>query len=503
MFAENFMKIIAVLFIALITVSAFLLTGYNYEMTGHKYDIRMDYIGVSLIGMLVVLSTGIFLYSLLKRNMQRRLKIFMWIVVAWYVAAGLYLALFGRSMPDSDCWVVYAMSKSIANGDLSIINPTQSYMSYYPQQIGICSFLALIIKIIDFFPFSIEEFHFIIALYAVFEGVTIFFLYKTVDAIWNSDRAKFAFLYLSIFNFPYIMYSSYLYGEIPALMFFSIGAYFLALLFVEKGRNVVNIIVSIAALTLSVFVRKNSLILIIGLLIALFFHFIKTKNFKYLIVGAVIGACAFLILPVTVNLYEKKADNTLTTGVTAKSYIAMGMMDSNVVEPGWYNGFNFDTFEASGCNPEIANEISSEMIKERAIFFKENPKEAWKFYKRKFLSQWTDGTYASRESTHTYYGDRSKFVTKLYSEEYGLYYIIACNIIQTIVFCGSLIWALCSLGKGKRGNLWKSFIFIGIFGGFLFHMLWEANSRYLLTYVVLLFPYAAKGYAYIFGDRKI
>lgn len=502
-FAENFMKIVAVLFTALIFACAFFFTGYNYELTGHKFDIRCDYLLVSVIGILAIFALGFLLYSFIKRNMRKRLTVFMWIVVAWYILAGLYLAFFGRSMPDSDCWVVYAMSKSIAAGDLSLIHPTASYMSYYPQQIGICSFLAVIIRLLNIFPITIEEFHFIIAAYAVFEGITVFFLYKTVDAIWNSDRANFLFLFLSIFNFPYIMYSSYLYGEIPALMFFSIGAYFLALLFSEKGRAVINIPLCIVAFTLSVFVRKNTLVLIIGVVIALFFSFVKTKRYSILLTAVIIAICSAFVLPMTVRVYEKAAGSSLTTGVTAKSYIAMGMMESGMVEPGWYNGFNYNTFEQSDCKPELANEVSAEKIQERLNTFKSDPKYAWKFYKRKFLSQWTDGTYSSRESTHTYYGDRSRFVTRLYSEEYGLYYIIGCNIVQTIVFGGSLLWALCSLGKRKKGNLWKSFLMIGIFGGFLFHMLWEANSRYILTYAVLLLPYAAKGYAYIFGDRKI
>ena len=45
-------------------------------------------------------------------------------------------------------------------------------------------------------------------------------------------------------------------------------------------------------------------------------------------------------------------------------------------------------------------------------------------------------------------------------------------------------------------------IFVGIFGGFLFHMLWEANSRYILTYACMLIPYAASGLEAVTGRRK-
>ena len=36
-------------------------------------------------------------------------------------------------------------------------------------------------------------------------------------------------------------------------------------------------------------------------------------------------------------------------------------------------------------------------------------------------------------------------------------------------------------------------LLIGIFGGILFTMLWEAKSRYVFPYLLLLLPYAAAG----------
>ena len=34
---------------------------------------------------------------------------------------------------------------------------------------------------------------------------------------------------------------------------------------------------------------------------------------------------------------------------------------------------------------------------------------------------------------------------------------------------------------------------IGVTGGFLFHIIWEANSRYIFLYSLLLMPYCAMG----------
>lgn len=504
-FGENFMKIVAVLFTLLIFVSTFLYSTANTNLDSHLFTLERDNLLYTVIGLASVLLLGWLLWLLIKRNAYRRVRVFAALVIAWTFLAGLYMAFFGRSMPNSDSWIVYAMSKQIAEGDLSVIHPTMSYMSYYPQQIGICTFLSWIIRFINLFPVKIEEFHFIMAGYAVFEAVTVFLMYKAVDYIWCDEKVNFAFLYLSAFNFSYIMYSSYLYGEIPALMFFALGALGLAGLCNGKGRPLTDIFMAVIGFTLSVWIRKNSLILIIGVLIALLWETFKTQKWKFLITGILIGVLAFSALPMTVKYYEKKADSTLSTGVTAMSYFAMGMQDvSDIydINPGWYNGFNISTFEQSQCNPEVANETAKAAIKEMAAYYKENPKVAWEFYKSKFLTQWTDGTYFSRESTNVYYGDRSNFLLNVYYGDFGKYYVLVCNIFQVVVFLGALIWAVSAIIGKTNAPLWKSFMFIGVFGGFLFHMMWEANSRYILTYAWLLIPYAAAGFGLLGGFRK-
>lgn len=495
-FAENFMKIAGVIFTTLIFVSAFLLTAYNYDMNGHKFDIKWDNLMWSLISIAVIFSLWFLMYLWIGKNPKRRLKWFLTFVMLWYLFLCEYMAFFGRSMPNSDSWAVYAMAKSMANGDLSIIHPTGSYMSYYPQQIGICTFLSLPIRLINMFSPSIEAFHFLLAGYGIMEVLTVFFMYKTVANLFNDDRVCFIFLYLSLFNFPYIMYSSYLYGEIPALLFLSMGSAFLSAIFAGRCRLWVNVPISVLSFALAVFVRKNSLIFIVGILIVLAFEFVKDRRMIILLTAVLIGISAFSVLPITIKYYENKAGNSLTKGVTALSYVAMGMQESKYDNnAGWYNGFNFDTFETSGCNVEKANEISEKAIKERIAVFKGNPAYAFSFYREKFITQWVDGTYFSRESTHNYYGNRSDFLMKLYYGEYSEKYIFVCNIFQSVVFLGAFIWSVLSFGRKRGGKLWQSFLFVGIFGGFLFHMIWEANSRYILTYATFLIIYSAAGYS--------
>ncbi len=501
-FADNFMKWAGLLFAALIFVSAFVFSAHNAELSGHLFTIERDNLVLTLLGMIFIFALGLLLYEAFKNNMQRSLKGFLIFTLAWYLVLCEYMAFFGRSMPNSDSWIVYAMAKQLAEGDLSIINPTTSYMSYYPQQIGLCAFLSIFIRFLNLFKVSIEEFHFLAALYGIFECITIFFLYKTIDGLFKSPKINFIFLYLSLFNFPYIVYSSYIYGEVPALMCFSVGAFFLTRLLKENGRPLLNIILSTAFLALSVWVRKNSLILIIAVLIVLLFEAMVRKNFTFLLAALLVAITSFSMLPVTVKYYEGKAGSTLSTGVTAASYVAMGMQETSgegACNPGWYNGFNFNTFEKSGYDTDLANEISREAIKNRLAEFKADPKEALDFYKGKFITQWVDGTYFSLESTYVYYGARSRLLMSVYFGNGKTYYVFLCNLYQAIVFLGAFLYTLTGLFKTHKEPLWKSFLLIAVFGGFLFHMIWEANSRYIVTYACLLVPLAAAGYGRIFA----
>ena len=64
------------------------------------------------------------------------------------------------------------------------------------------------------------------------------------------------------------------------------------------------------------------------------------------------------------------------------------------------------------------------------------------------------------------------------------------NIYHFVLFfCTSA----CFLLHRSKWSLPKAYFALNIFGGFLFHMIWEAQSRYILGYFVLMLPLAACG----------
>ena len=195
----------------------------------------------------------------------------------------------------------------------------------------------------------------------------------------------------------------------------------------------------------------------------------------------------------------------------------------------------------------IANEISRLAIDERLTYFREHPGYTADFYLHKHLSQWADGTYASRQATLATYGGRSAFFKEVYEGSLSGGYIEWCNAWQNVLYLGVLVFCIDSLKKRRKSKVVGHmadqtaghtagctadhmaehtagrtadpivghtagrtadrpgtdrlgtdhlYVYVGliaVLGGFLFHTFWEANSRYIFSYSLLLMPYCGAG----------
>ena len=82
-------------------------------------------------------------------------------------------------------------------------------------------------------------------------------------------------------------------------------------------------------------------------------------------------------------------------------------------------------------------------------------------------------------------------MNSLYEDNLGNYFISYCNAFQNLLYLGAFLFCIFRK-KGKSLPVYLGLI--GVLGGFLFHMIWEANSRYIFLYSLLLLPYAARGW---------
>lgn len=597
----NIVMLLTLLLSMLLFAGSFLTTCYADNMETQQVLLRPDnplWNLLELAGFGLLFCGCLYLYKKIGEKFRRGLLVF---TLTFVFGLGILLILFGRTVPAADALSVYNAAAEWILGNTDIIHPTVSYLSYYPQQIGLMAFLELLLRIWNLTGLSVPAWHFIKLVYVCLLCGAIWFQYLSLQYLWpeNYKNISCCYLVLVCCNLPMIMYSSFVYGEIPSFAALSVGCYLLLRLLgsvspggsyrdnVSPGssyrdnispggsspdssyrdnvsRNDAPSVTaydyvprmlrqilftgfgSILFLTLSVMLRKNSLIPIIAVLLVLLFEALRPgRNGKMrlglLIMAVCLAVTSVGILPLVQKCYEKKAGNTLSSGVTAMSYLAMGMQEASR-GCGWYNGFNIDTYDTAGMDTALANEISRLAIDERLTYFREHPGYTADFYLHKHLSQWADGTYASRQATLATYGGRSAFFKEVYEGSLSGGYIEWCNAWQNVLYLGVLVFCIDSLKKRRKSKVVghmadqtagytagctadhmadqldadqlgadqhgadqhgadrhgadRLYIYVGliaVLGGFLFHTFWEANSRYIFSYSLLLMPYCGAG----------
>ena len=559
----NIVMLLTLLLSMLLFAGSFLTTCYADNMETQQVLLRPDnplWNLLELAGFGLLFCGCLSLYEKIGEKFRRGLLVF---TLTFVFGLGILLILFGRTVPAADALSVYNAAAEWILGNTDIIHPTVSYLSYYPQQIGLMAFLELLLRIWNLTGLSVPAWHFIKLVYVCLLCGAIWFQYLSLQYLWpeNYKNISCCYLVLVCCNLPMIMYSSFVYGEIPSFAALSVGCYLLLRLLGSSSRILFTGFGSILFLTLSVMLRKNSLIPVIAVLLVLLFEALRPgRNGKMrlglLIMAVCLAVTSVGILPLVQKCYEKKAGNTLSSGVTAMSYLAMGMQEASR-GCGWYNGFNIDTYDTAGMDTALANEISRLAIDERLTYFREHPGYTADFYLHKHLSQWADGTYASRQATLATYGGRSAFFKEVYEGSLSGGYIEWCNAWQNVLYLGVLVFCIDSLKKRRKSKVvghmadqtagytagctadhmadqhgadwhgadrlgadrhgadqhgadrhgadrhgadWhgadRLYIYVGliaVLGGFLFHTFWEANSRYIFSYSLLLMPYCGAG----------
>lgn len=587
----NIVMLLTLLLSMLLFAGSFLTTCYADNMETQQVLLRPDnplWNLLELAGFGLLFCGCLYLYEKIGEKFRRGLLVF---TLTFVFGLGILLILFGRTVPAADALSVYNAAAEWILGNTDIIHPTVSYLSYYPQQIGLMAFLELLLRIWNLTGLSVPAWHFIKLVYVCLLCGAVWFQYLSLQYLWPENYKKISCCYLVLVccNLPMIMYSSFVYGEIPSFAALSVGCYLMLRLLgsVSPGGSSRDCVSrsdapsvsahgpaphllcrmfftgfgSILFLTLSVMLRKNSLIPIIAVLLVLLFEALRPgRNGKMrlglLIMAVCLAVTSVGILPLVQKCYEKKAGNTLSSGVTAMSYLAMGMQEASR-GCGWYNGFNIDTYDTAGMDTTLANEISRLAIDERLTYFREHPGYTADFYLHKHLSQWADGTYASRQATLATYGGRSAFFKEVYEGSLSGGYIEWCNAWQNVLYLGVLVFCIDSLKKRRKSKVvghmadqtaWHTaectadhmadqlgadrlgadrhganqlgadrhgtdrhgadrhgadrhgadrlYIYVGliaVLGGFLFHTFWEANSRYIFSYSLLLMPYCGAG----------
>lgn len=176
------------------------------------------------------------------------------------------------------------------------------------------------------------------------------------------------------------------------------------------------------------------------------------------------------------------------------SYMVMGAKDSQIA-PGWWNWYKEIVYAESGYDLEKMDNLVKEDLMEQVDFFVANPNSFVNHYYQKTVSQWTESSYQSiwlseiRYAMHHQYKDYDEVGNWVYSK-YNSMIDAGMDLYNTILYCGAFVGVFTGI---KQKDSKKLILPLILTGGFLYHLLFEAKSQYLIIYAMILIPYAAQG----------
>lgn len=410
-------------------------------------------------------------------------------VLLWCLVLGTGWVLLAVSTPVADQMMITSSAERFAEGNYGRLDYGK-YLYYYPFQLGLVAYMELVFKL-----FGTNNYTALQLINVLGIAGSVYGGYRIVRLLTDRRRVEACYLLLAALCFPFQIFSAYLYSDVLSV-FLSVLVVW-QLLELLKGGKKAALLWMVLAGTAAVLLRSNSLIVLIAVCCVLAVKAVSEKKWLYLLCVLLLGAGVTAGRQAVNHHYETVSGTALNDGMPSVLWIAMGMQEGDK-EAGWYNGYSMYTYQdVCQYHGPTAQALGIAEIKARAREFLGNPAYAVNFYFRKFTSQWNDPTYGCFIMTYATERERSELGKSLYTgrPKQALESFMDCY--QLLVY-GSILFLLIYRRKEKRGLEWYALL-IAVIGGVLFHELWEAKSRYVLPYFVMMIPMAAAGLAELGG----
>lgn len=417
---------------------------------------------------------------------QKLCRLFEKTALIYSVIVCILIILIYRVNVACDSQALSEIAVAFLKGDYSSFSG-DNYLVHYPHQLGMIGFLEFIYYIFGVNNFTVPQLLNVIAIYS-----TVYFLHRIAEELFHDFSVRILLSILCFGMLPLYLYSTFIYGDIPG-MGFAMPAVCLVIRYLNTGKRFLVVPASLCMGFAILFKSNNSVILAAAFIILLLYS-ISAKDWFSLVFAA-----ALLVLPAVgtslVDFYYVWVSgiSEIPDGIPKIAWVAMGLQENEYLENGWYNGYNWVTYSSCGFDTEKTTQLCLMSIKESLSRFISAPKSGLRFFYQKFISQWNDPGFQS-QITNEWYSrhrdDQSSLALYLIYGDGRLILEGLMNCYHFIILLGAFVGAFfCA----RRRSLAAAFLILCVFGGYFFHMFWEAGGRYGLGYFVLCVPMAAYG----------
>jgi hypothetical protein len=384
-----------------------------------------------------------------------------------------------HTMPQVDQKYISEIAAAFNKGDFSALQ-AGGYASKCRQQLGIITFLRAFFVLFGEKNTGAFEYFNVLCAAAIYLGG-----YGIVGCLSKREQARKVFLVLVFLVFPILFYTSFVYGELfsTALVFSGLWALLSCLDHFSWGKGAAAAIV----LGYAIQIRQNTLIVLLAVMICLLIRAVSRRSRQLLLLTGTVLLAAVMMQGATNVIYARHIPSD-SKAMPSILYVAMGITD-NDLGPGWNNGYNWDTFSNAGNDPAIASWAAKVLIKERLAYFKSAPGAALIFFYTKFGTQWNDPMFQSLAVSNNYWSPPEDMDYEVLFGAQRTYVYDFSNYLQSFIYFCMLLYVLRILKR--KESIENCMIPLSILGGALFSLLWEAKSRYVFPWYVMMLPCAA------------
>ena len=332
--------------------------------------------------------------------------------------------------------------------------------------------------------------------------VTVWMVYRITGGISQSKAVRCLALLLLAYLLPLHFFGRFLYGNDVGL---ALALVFCALQVAafqedEVGKAYRRIALSLLPYSAMVVIKSTFVLMGIAAFIGWVLYGIYRKRFLGPLIALCVVIAGSFAGKVPTYALQRATGENFGDGVPKAGWITVGLTTSYTMgnEPGWWDPEYTRIFAEMGGDAQEQTAENKLRIEKRLCKFASDPVGAVQFFGMKTIIEWCEPTYMS-----LYYsaiddlvgGGRAfnSFATpgwNLFAR--GVTYFL--DGLQGLMYIG-MSYELWRLFRTRRDELpWgEVFLAIVLFVGMGCYLLWEAKSVYILPFVVLGLPLAARG----------
>ena len=421
------------------------------------------------------------------------------VVLSLGVAGGGFLLSRGiRTYAVADQWYVYEAARRMVDGSFDV----REYAGYYlmcPYQLNLAQIYQLLFRLTGNSSYRVLQ-----GFQSICMGIAFYMGFCITRELAHRRAAEVLYLTAGVLFVPLYIYTLYIYGESMGTCCAMVAIWcFLKYNGCKTIKGILGYGILGGAAVTGIYQTRVALMIvwIAMLLIQIMITAVNRKPVPFAVtVGLLLAAVSISAL--NRSVLERRTGASLDNPMPGVLYVAMGLQENAdpTKGPGSFNGYNWNVFAQVGHDARAASDTAMEYIKDRLAELMRNPGEAAAFFGRKLMNQWNEPAYGCFVMTG-FYDEMEEWVNDLYYGEGNDRCLLFLNVYQAVMYLAVLLGFVRLIRRRREPR--EYLIGVILIGAFLFSMIWEAKSRYIYPYAVILIPFAVCSLAYCSGRLTV